>query len=79
MGWKSLADLGLEGEKAAQWSKYMNMLKSNFIYLRKEESDTLCWSKNPLNGQYTTKLGMGYLSLADATFGRSKWWWWESG
>jgi hypothetical protein len=51
------------------------MLKSNFICLREEDSYTLFWSKNPLNGHYTAKLG--YLSLVEATFGGSKWWWWD--
>jgi hypothetical protein len=50
----------------------VGLLKSNFICLREEESDTLCWSKNPINDKYTAKLE--YLSLAEAAFGEAKRW-----
>jgi hypothetical protein len=67
--------LELEGEKVAQCSEYVGIIKSNFIYLREEESDTLCWSKITLNGQFTAK--SGYHTLFEATFGGTKHWWWD--
>ena len=33
------------------------MLKSNFIYLEEVREDKLVWTKNPVNGDFTAKLG----------------------
>jgi hypothetical protein len=52
------------------------MLKSNFICLREEEEDSLCWARNPFNGNFSVK--MGYLSLPENPGGDPKRWWWEN-
>jgi len=62
--------LGMEVKLFVQWFSYIDMLNYIFIRLREEEVDSLCWSRNPLNGQYNIKLG--YLSLAEKSFGGTK-------
>jgi hypothetical protein len=52
---------------------YIDMLKSNFISLREEDVDSLCWSRSPLNGKYYIK--MGYLSIGEESYGGPKRWW----
>jgi hypothetical protein len=49
--------VGFEGSLAAEWHSYVVKLVSNFIKLKEEEEDSLCWSKNMVTWVYTRKLG----------------------
>ena len=50
------------------------MLKSNFIYLEEARGHKLVWTKNPVNGDFTAKLG--YKTWAEENFqGETKEWW----
>jgi hypothetical protein len=55
-GWKSKEELGLIGALAEAWCNYVSLVFSGFIRLREDE-DSLCWSKNMNNGEFTAKLG----------------------
>ena len=55
--WKSSKQLGLEEGPREEWEEYVTMLKSNFIHLEETREDKLVWTKNPVNGDFTTKLG----------------------
>jgi hypothetical protein len=66
--------LGLVGAEAEEWSQFIGLMVANFIFLMEEDPDTLCWSKNPKSGDFTTK--MGYKVWAESHFeGDKKWWW----
>jgi hypothetical protein len=71
-----IVSISLARPLAAEWSHYICLLASNYILLNDEEEDSLCWSKNPRIGEYTTKLG--YNVVAEATFSGEKCWWWGS-
>ena len=43
------------------WEEYVSLLKSSFIHLEEEKDDKLVWTKNPVNGDFTTK---GYKTWA---------------
>jgi hypothetical protein len=55
--------LELEGESAEKWEGFVKLLNFNFITLQEDEEDSLYWSRNEKNGNYTEKLD--YLSLAE--------------
>lgn len=74
-GWKSASSLGLVGAKAEEWSQFIGLIVSNFISLVEEDPNTLCWSKNPKSGDFTTK--MGYKVWAKSHFEGDKQWWWS--
>ena len=78
--WKNSEQLGLEEGHKEEWEEYVSMLKSNFIYLEEAREDKLVWKKNPVNGDFTAKLG--YKIWAEENFqGEIKEWWkqlWKS-
>lgn len=69
-----MGDQGLEQDMAKEWAAFVEILKSNFICLKEDDIDSLCWVKNPVNGMYSVKLG--YLVLAEEDFQESVQWWW---
>ena len=72
--WKSSKQLGLEEGPREEWEEYVTMLKSNFIHLEETREDKLVWTKNPVNGDFTAKLG--YKTWAEEKFqGETKEWW----
>jgi hypothetical protein len=73
--WENSEDLGLVQELAKEWNPYVDLLKSNFIYLKEEETYLLVWTKNHVNDIYTVKLG--YHTLAEEDFHNLIHWWWE--
>jgi hypothetical protein len=52
-----LLTLGLHGDQAEKWSRYVDKLCSNFIRLFKDDPDSLVWSKKSSIGDFTAKLG----------------------
>jgi hypothetical protein len=58
--------VGAWGNQAEEWITFTDLLNSNFIHLREEEDDSIVWSRNEKNGNYTIKLG--YLSQAEVAF-----------
>ena len=54
--WKNSEQLGLEEGHKEEWEEYVSILKSKFIYLEEAREDKLVWTKNPVNGDFTTKL-----------------------
>jgi len=63
---KSMEYLGLAQSLDDECITYLELLKFNFICLKEEDIDSLCWSKNPINGMYMVK--MGYLMLLEEDF-----------
>ena len=55
--WKNSEQLGLEEGLREEWEEYVSLLKSNFIHLEEDREDKLVWTKNPINGDFTAKLG----------------------
>jgi len=73
-GWKLAENIGLIGVNVDEWNCFIGNLVSNFIRLDDAEEDVLCWSKNPGNREYTTKLG--YQACMEVKFTGKKQWWW---
>ena len=55
--WKTSEVLGLEEGLKEEWKEYVSLLKSSFIHLEEEKEDKLVWTKNPVNGNFSAKLG----------------------
>jgi hypothetical protein len=71
--WKYVDVLEIKGDRAVEWTKYTEIICSNFINLLEEEDDSLCWSKNEISGNYNAKLGC--LSITEGfVMGYRKWW-----
>jgi hypothetical protein len=73
--WKLASILESVGEKVDLWEGYLNLLRSNFIFLQEEEEDTLLLSGNEKNGSYSAKLG--YNVLVEEYFNDEKKLWWN--
>ena len=54
-GWKSSQDLGLDGEEAGEWNRYMSKLVTSFVHLDEDMQDKLIWTKNAENGEFSAK------------------------
>jgi len=72
MGWKSATLLGLEGVEVEECIRCIRLLVSNYIMLRNDEEDSLCWSKNAKTGEYTTKIGYK-VWMEDCRRGEKSW------
>ena len=55
--------------------EYVSLLKSNFIHLEEDKEAKLVSTKNPVNGDFTTKLG--YKTCAWEQHQREKVDWWK--
>ena len=55
--WKNSEALGSEEGIKEEWEEYVSLLKSSFIHLEEEKEDKLVWTKNPVNGDFSAKLG----------------------
>ena len=72
--WKNSEDLGLgEGQKE-EWEEYVSLLKSNFIHLEEDKEDKLVSTKNPVNGDFTTKLGYKIWAWEHHQGEKEDWW-----
>jgi len=58
--------LELEGESVDIWGDYVASLKSNLIFLKEDEEDSLFWISNEKSGLDTVKLG--YHLLVEEAF-----------
>ena len=55
--WKKSEALRLEEGLKEEWEEYVSLLKSSFIHIDEEKEDKLVWTKNPVNGDFSAKLG----------------------
>jgi hypothetical protein len=65
--------LELEGESVEMWGVYVDSLKSNLIFIKEDEEDSLFWIGNDKSVMYTINLGYKLLAKEDFT-GYRKWW-----
>jgi hypothetical protein len=65
--------LELEGESVEIWGVYVASLKSNLIFIKEDEEDSLFWIGNDKSVMYTIKLGYKLLEKEEFT-GYRKWW-----
>lgn len=74
--WKSAQRLRFQGDLAVEWDRYIHLLYHNFISLKLNILDSLCCSRNPMSGDFTTKLG--YKAWIEDVFEGPKQWWWKA-
>jgi hypothetical protein len=74
-GWRDVSSLGLPDALSVEWDSFISLLCENFITLDDESEDSLCWSKNPKDGSFMTKLG--YKSWQEDRLEISLKWWWK--
>jgi hypothetical protein len=67
--------MGFEGKYTFDWSHYIELLVLIYFILQDDEDDTIVWSRNPIFGEYTTK--MGYQAAMESSFSEDNHWWWE--
>jgi len=71
-GWKDGAGIGLQGELAAEWDRYILALKLAQIRIVQRD-DSLIWDHHP-SGIYSPKAGYSHL-LSETNQGNAVWWW----
>ena len=57
LDWKNVISIGLPEALFKEWESFITLLCENFISLDEETTNSLCWSKNPVNGSCMVKLG----------------------
>ena len=80
--WKNSKVLGLEEGLKEEWEEYVSLLKSCFIHLEEEKEDKLVWTKNIVNGDFSTKLGYKTWAWEHHQGEKREWWnklWKEEG
>lgn len=55
-GWKSTTSLDLPLDHKLEWETYIDQLCKNYVRLDESEGSP-CWTKNPRDGSFTSKLG----------------------
>ena len=70
--WKTAQELGLTGEHAAEWNRFLNLLVTIFFHLG-SELDRIIWTKNPKSGQYSAKLGYE-VAIKELIVREDQWW-----
>ena len=74
-GWKDVESLSLSGGEAEECNSYVNMLVAIFFHLDEGYPDKLIWTKNAVNGDFSSN--KGYEEAILDQFDKDKCWWWN--
>ena len=66
--------MGIVGEHAEEWNRFLNLLVTNHVHLG-SSPDKLVWTKNPKTRQFTARLGYQATMEEQAAGGEIHWWW----
>ena len=69
-----MEDLELEEGLREEWEEYVSLLKYKFILLEEGRIDKLVWTKNPINGEFTAKLGYKNWAWEKHQGANETWW-----
>ena len=64
----------LEGDDVKCQNNYINLLELNFVSFEEEVQDKLIWTRNAIDGDYTTKKGYE-VAILEQFEGEKLWWW----